>query len=649
MKSRFRALLWEQWLNSRLPLACMGLVTVLASLVGAMIIDMDRLASKEELAIMFRLLAFCILPIAFVAGTVRDIRLDFPRRLFTLPVSSAQLFWGQWSFKMLVALACGLMVGVLQYLLCGWSESVYVPTLIFAIIVSLGQMLACFSTAFGAMRAVLVFILLSIGTILLLRATEPTSPTQIRQTELERNLKEIQHRGSGSESANQRGRGRTPAPPPLNPPREAEKTAPPREQNAFEQRHAARLLRESQTPEAQPPPKVNPDLWHWLWLAAFVGILPGSALISWWVTARTRSGMLRGRIPFLDSEVAIGRKTLGRFKTPQAAQRWFEWRNTLQYGLWASAVFGALAALVNAVSRERIGWILLFLFPYFQIAVVFGLGYYLTVGTARNRSFIFTKPMRTAALANARIDAGLLYTIIITGLWLIGILLVDTGHEPGGISSEIMHSLAFLCAAGVFSILLLGREIIALGAITELAILVVAFPLGLVAMKLGMSEELSPEAGLGLLFAVLLGLWFAVKRMKLPGAMCVQWTLVGTVMGVLLGLGIRISGTDSLEWLLDHSSREPIVGITPLVLLPFSIAAGIYAEARARRIVPMKFFTHPVAILLLGALGCTFVPFALKEYFQWPSDSITGMYFLGCACVAVFPWLPLFTQWQRHR
>lgn len=672
MNRPFRALLWDQWINSRLPLACMGLVLVLAMAIGGIITYWDRTVMGDDFVAMLWLLAFCTIFISFASGTVRDVRLDFPRRLFSLPVSSTQLFWGQWTFKMLVALACGILVGVGQGIFGDWDQYVFLPASVFALVVSTAQMFACFATALGAMRAVLLFVTLYIGTVLLVREIklEDRPPTHIAQrTDPTIGVVQNQNR---IPSGRRGGRGAPTSEPQLSGIREASEHANAisaegeaarlqalstrRGRRMSEQQAFAAAAKLPATPVVTPQGRngdrslLGPETARRLRvLAISLGIFSGTVLVSWWITCRMRSGLLLGRIPMLDKEVTVRQRKQGRFKSPQAAQRWFEWRSTLQYGLWASAAFAVIAALAIAVVEAAS--VLVLLFPYFQVAIVLGIGYYMTVGTIRHRTFVFTKPLGSAPLARARIRAGLVYVTVITGFWLIGIIvagnLVSTQRFLPELISEVVPLLALLCTVGVFAALMVGREMIALAVVAELALVLIALPLGLLAMWLGAPEDLAPAGGLLLVCIALLALWFVLNWRGLPGGLCLYWMLVGTGLAILLGAGIFATGADLLE---THFPSQSVIAMTPLVLLPYALAAGIYAEARARRLIPALFFTHPVAILMFGGLACTWIPFAVKEYLGVASDDLTGFAFvLASACLAAFAWVPMFTQWQRHR
>ncbi len=157
MSRSFRALLWEQWQQSWILVIPWIGCTLLFAGANLMMLGLGH-DPGELLAFWGWGMGLMLLPLLFMSGTARDIRLDFPRRLFSLPCSSTTLFFAQWTYKALVGAALGGSLCLLNWSWMSKMHAWWMPSLFFITAVSYGQLGACLATALGAWRGALLFL-----------------------------------------------------------------------------------------------------------------------------------------------------------------------------------------------------------------------------------------------------------------------------------------------------------------------------------------------------------------------------------------------------------------------------------------------------------------------------------------------------------
>lgn len=551
MTRKFRALLWEQWLNSRVPLVVLFALlgagqAALLALTVLRKVNPDILTDFVSFSWTFGVI---IIFVPFVHGTLRDLRLDFPRRMFTLPASASTLFWAQWGYKALVALAVGGLVGgVNGLLLRQWCPAIYFPVTVYLCLICGGQLLACLGTAFGGVRGALLFVILSIGAILVSDSAMPRAPL----------------------------------------------------------------------------------FWAFGAVAA--------VLLAWVVTAWTRrggSGLTLSLPNFHGGR--LGKAQL-RFVSPRAAQCWFEWRNVLWAGSWASAAYLLVLWVCPLVAHDLdTSQFAVFSFPLFQVMVSFGLGFYLTVGSERTRTFLFTKPMTSPALSWSKLRAGAQYSLAMFVVWTVLYMLFSTERGMGDMA---------YCFLTLFPVLMAGRELLLLLGGIYLLVLLAVLPIATFPVCISLSDEVASAVVLAVVTLLCGGAWRLAERRDYPGKRLLRWIMTGLAAGVPCGAMLSLLHIDPLDL---HMDPDLLPFAMPLILAPYALAAGIFAEARARALVPPFFFTRPGVLLLFGLLACTWVDFLASEYAGISHQSFALLYGAAGPTLAAFAWLPLFTTWQRNR
>lgn len=168
------------------------------------------------------------------------------------------------------------------------------------------------------------------------------------------------------------------------------------------------LSRMGLSPEAGQELWVYPEIPAWAWWAG-AGALAWWAIISYLGARHARSevpGDRIGRWVRMMTNVAYLDREGGKFATPEAAHRWFEWRRVVYLYPWITLILGLLmvASLRGSVEEEENKFIVAFSLLAVAPAIVAVLiGYSMTRPDPRYMWFVGGRPLTTATISRTRI------------------------------------------------------------------------------------------------------------------------------------------------------------------------------------------------------------------------------------------------------
>lgn len=381
-------------------------------------------------------------------------------------------------------------------------------------------------------------------------------------------------------------------------------------------------------------------------LLSVVGVVAASWLWSWWLVSRARHGaevsFARNALATAD-EVRAAFRRRDAFKTPAAAQRWFEWRQSTHHLPWIVAGAVGTTSLVALVARNT--WFV----PGFlaiPIPAAFGVGYYLLRCPARYSAFVMTRPISTKAIARAKlfaaIRAALATTAVLVGGWCVFWMLAELGMHHAFREFQIIGeglSLIGTVSAGAFAAMTVGLPLLVTGIAAYIGVLIpLAAILYFQVMMFGADEDLLVYECYGFAALTLLVLNVAALVRRWPIRSYLPWLSLGTVVTLAaLSLGYAHYSYDLFE--------APLPILLPVVL-------GLVAHAEAHRrglltarglvVAGLSFLVVVVAVLWY-VNGRMPLPTALPDEEELMAVALLGAMWTSMA------WLPLAVQWQRHR
>jgi len=365
------------------------------------------------------------------------------------------------------------------------------------------------------------------------------------------------------------------------------------------------------------------------------------------VTAKARSGSLK-LFEFRFSRPRTGTRELRprTFASRDAAQRWFEWRHSARYGLAVSIALLLLGFALNLIfSEASLGIVAMSL-----LAIAFGAGFYLTYATPRYAGFSFTKPAADASFGRSKVAAGLRYSVMTTAVLFLVLI--------GPVFTDRSLTWFFLFVGiNLFVALMVGRE-------TLLGFLL----LGVLSLPPQFFQELESsllisnmisgghsahevvkaihgryallfvlQDGAYLLLVLSAILWWSRKS---------SWGCAAH-LPYLIGAGVIVFAAE-LGICSVGNQRELMEQIALQIAAAVAVSS-LFAEARSRDLIRRNLITQPLCIFLTVVISlATLKQLALTDEFNYGMTAVAG-YVLVIPGLAALAWVPLFTQWQRHR
>lgn len=381
-------------------------------------------------------------------------------------------------------------------------------------------------------------------------------------------------------------------------------------------------------------------------LLSVVGVVAASWLWSWWLVSRARHG---AEVSFARNALATGDEVRAAFrrrdafKTPAAAQRWFEWRQSTHHLPWIVAGAVGVTSLLALIAGNT--WYV----PGFlaiPIPAAFGVGYYLLRCPARYSAFVMTRPISTKAIARSKlfaaIKAVLATTAVLVGGWCVFWMLAELGMHHAFREFQIIGeglSLIGTVSAGAFAAMTVGLPLLVTGIAAYIGVLVpLAAILYFQVMMFGADEDLLVYECYGFAALTLLILNVAALVRRWPIRSWLPWLSLGTVVTLAaLFLGYTHYGYDLFE------APLPIV-------LPVVLGLLVYAEAHRRGLLTARGLVVAGLSFLVGAVVVLwYINRGMTRATPVPhEEDLLALALLG-AMWASAAWLPIAVQWQRHR
>ena len=704
MKSTTRGLLLEQWRQSRGLLAAAAVL--LAVCTGVTVLFYDSVlhhlfpGGAEGALVPAWLAVLVAFASLFVHGTARDIRMTFPRRLFTLPVRTATLVTIPFVYKLAVISVFALALGTISYAVFPNPYPIWFPLVLFLVATAWVQAYVCLVTASGFARATGLFIVLLIGFSALF-----VLPAQVlfhkglpwqhwtRYFPLSRDW-QFAFAGVSLLVATvwaascARLVRRLPGTRILA-------LAAPLAVGVFILLMAAwifllvaeavslhvaflgicplavLLRRFSPTRSAVTFVLCTAVVFiccetAFLWLAPdeCMGVLITTGLVvsAWVVSVAAISTARHGDHALVWKDTRRTRHTLwARLEafraSPLAAQARFEWRNTARYLPLLTCVGLLLALGACMLLRARGSWAVAFVFgTSLPAALACGVGFYLERCSKPYLAFAATRPLSVRTLAHAKILAGGMAVAAslapVAVIWMLGIALVGDGlREMSQMQGMTLLSLIVTNVFGIWAGMMLGRLLLAL-LVSMYAALLAALPLawaGDALLNAPRHDNIGLEEAMGaVLTGAVIAALFAINAVLRSRRFPSRRILLPAIL-------VFLAGACGAHWLASsvcpHSGDYRPTDFYDFYLIPvmpFLALLVLYSAAEARGLMSLR-QTILSLLAYLAVVGAVF--WLLKSPGQAPYDwEYLFTVGLGLAVLwAPFVWMPLIIDWQRHR
>ena len=155
-------LLWEQWKQTWLVLGLAMLAMAVYTLAAPESPHLNRVllyGLADGRAVLPPLIAVLSVIALFVHGTTNDLRADFPRHLFVLPLRTGTLTAAQFVYKLLAALALG---GLIEWNFARYAAGIPAGAALVGtiLLVCAGQLLVSLVDLLGLLKGIPLFVLL---------------------------------------------------------------------------------------------------------------------------------------------------------------------------------------------------------------------------------------------------------------------------------------------------------------------------------------------------------------------------------------------------------------------------------------------------------------------------------------------------------